>query len=149
MGDLVLKGTLNLMNNLTLKGSSGGKVKVGPLEVLVEVNALTDSNQGTAPPVILPPPPAPMPIDAGPKVWIINSFNKMVKADVKPIVTQGMAMQGGMPSGAPGPPTWPGMVLPSQGNSTVTINHIPINVQNDQGVIFPSGGTATFTTSGQ
>jgi hypothetical protein len=142
MADLVLKGTLNLTGMLTLSGSSGGKVKVEVLEALVELIAPGDPPHSTsAPPVTMPPPPA-GPIDTGPKVWIINSFNKMVKAGTKPIVTQGIMMQGNVP-------TWPGMVLPSQGNSTVTINHIPINVQNDQGVVFPSGGTATFTSSGQ
>jgi hypothetical protein len=140
MADLVLKGTLNLMGNLTLKGS-GGKVMVGALEALVELTAPTDAPHCTsAVPVILPPPPAPKPVDDGPNVWIINSFNKTVTADTKAIVTQGIIMQGNIP-------TWPGMVL--RGSSTVTINNIPINVQNDKGVVFPSGGTATFTNSGQ
>jgi hypothetical protein len=47
-------------------------------------------------------------------------------------------------------PTWPGMVLPSQGNTgPVTVNRIPMNVVGDQAVIFPSGGTASLGTSGQ
>lgn len=143
MADLVLKGMLNLAGNLMLQGSSGGKVKVDTLEAIVECSSPPgDPNHGMAPPVILPPPPA-APADPGPKVWVINSFNKTVKAGTKPIVTQGIAIQGNVP-------TWPGMVLPSQGNTgPVTINHLPINVQNDQAVIFPSGGTAVLSTSGQ
>lgn len=143
MADLTLKGRLNLMGNLTLKASGGGKVKVGSLEVLVELIAPGDPNHGIAPPVILPPPPT-SPTDPGPKVWVINSFNKTVKIGTKPIVTQGLVIQGNIPS-------WPGMVLPSQGNTgPVTVNHIPMNVLNDQAVIFPSGGTAMLNAkSGQ
>jgi len=139
MADLVLKGKLELHGLLTLK-ASGGKVKVDANEALVE---LTPGQQhGTAPPVIMPPPPA-SPLDTGPNVVIINSFNKTVKAGTKAVVTQGILMQGNTP-------TWPGMVLPSQNNSgPVTINHIPINVVGDQGVVFPSGGSANFNTSGQ
>jgi len=148
MADLLLSGPLNLMGNLTLKASDGGKVKVGGSEVLVEVVAPTDPNHGTAPPVILPPPPA-LPTDPGPNVWVINSLNKTVKVGnppSRPIVTQGMVTQGQTP-------TWPGMVLPSQKNSgptAVTVNRIPINVLGDQAVIFPSGGTAMLNVnSGQ
>lgn len=138
MGNLILKGRLNLKGNLTLKD----KVLVDSAEALVELIAPTDPNHGTAPPVILPPPPAsPLPVGTG--VWVINSFNKTVKAGNKAIVTLGMVMQGN-------PPTWPGMVLPSQGNTgPVTINFIPINVVNDQAVILPSGGTAALSSSGQ
>ena len=139
MADLVLKGKLELHGLLTLKGS-GGKVKVGGAEVLVELP--TGQTHGTASPVILPPPPAP-PTDAAPGVVIITSFNKTVKAGTKAIVAQGMMMQGSVPS-------WPGMVLPSKGNTgPVTINHIPINVVGDKGITFPSGGSASFTSSGQ
>jgi hypothetical protein len=137
MAELVLKGTLELHGSLTLK-AAGGKVKVGDNAVLVE---LTPGQQhGTAPPVTLPPP---APVNPGTAVVIITSFNKRVKAGTKAIVTQGILMQGQ-------PPLWPGMVLPSQKNSgPVTINHIPINVVGDQGVVFPSGGSATFDDSGQ
>jgi hypothetical protein len=145
MADLTLKKTLNLMGNLTLKPPSGGKVKIGDsgLEALVEVTPSDPPQCNSAPPVILPPPPA-SPLQPQPTVWIVNSFNKTVKAGTKNIVALGMAMQG--QSGAP---MWPGMVLPSSGNPTVTVNHIPINVVNDMAIIFPSGGSAAFSSSGQ
>ena len=42
------------------------------------------------------------------------------------------------------------MLLPSTLNTNVMANGVPINVKGDQGVIFPSGGTAMFNTaSGQ
>ena len=93
--------------------------------------------------MIIPTPPA-APLQPQPTVWIVNSFNKTVKAGQKCIVALGMAMQG--QSGAP---MWPGMVMPSSANPTVTINHIPVNVVNDMAMIFPSGGSATFNASGQ
>jgi len=138
MANITLKGTLNLMGNLTFKGD---KLLVGTAEALVQVTA-GDPAQGVAPPVILPPPPG-SPIAPQPDVWIINSFNPTVKQKTKVIVALGMAMQGVAAS------PWPGMVLPSSVNSGVTINHIPINVVGDQAVIFPSGGSASFTSSGQ
>lgn len=139
MGDLVLKGMLDFRGSLTLK-ASGGKVKVGAQEVLVELTP--GSKHGSAPPVIMPPPPA-SPADPGPNVVIINSLNKTVKVGTKAVVTQGMVMQGNSPM-------WPGMVLPSKGNTTVvSVNKLAMNVVGDQAVIFPSGGTATFDTSGQ
>ena len=145
MGDLKLGGNLNLMGMLTLKGD-GGKVKVGDTEVLVQVVPPGDGAQcSSAPPVIMPPPPA-TPLDTGTKVWIINSFNQTVMAGSRAIVTQGIAMQGGNTSPVP---IWPGMVLPSSNNSTVTINHLPINVVGDKAVIFPNGGSASFDQSGQ
>jgi hypothetical protein len=140
MADLVLKGRLDFRGNLTLKGA-GGKVKVDSSEVLVELQP--PQSHGTAPPVILPPPPA-APLDAGPSVVILSSFNKTVKAGTKAIVTLGMVLQGD------GARPWPGMVLPSQGNTgPVSVNQIPMNIAGDQAVIFPSGGTASFNTSGQ
>jgi len=144
MADLTLKGTLNLMGNLTLKGDSGGKVKIGDsgLEALVEVTPNDPAQCSSAPPVILPPPASPL--QPQPTVWIVSSFNKTVKAGSKPIVALGMAMHG-----QSGGPLWPGMVLPSAGNPTVTVNHIPINVVNDVAAIFPSGGSAAFNASGQ
>jgi len=133
MGGLKLTGPLNLMGNLTLKD----KVFAGGVEVLVEGN-----NLGNAPPVILPPPPA-SPSDPALQVSILASFNKTVKAGTKCIVAQGMVMQGSVP-------TWPGMMLPSQNNtSPVSANGIPMNVVGDQAVIFPSGGSASFSQSGQ
>jgi hypothetical protein len=135
VGDLNLKGMLNLKGLLTL----GDKVLVGGEEALVVLQP--GQKHGEAPPVILPPPPA-SPVDVGTGVVIIVSLNQTVKAKDKVIVTQGMAMQGNTSM-------WPGMVLPSTKNSGVTINFIPINVKGDQAVIFPSGGSASFNTSGQ
>ena len=140
MADLTLKGPLNLMGNLNFKG---GKVKVGTAEALVEATPSDPPQCSGAPPVIMPPPPPP-PLQPQPTVWIVNSFNKTVKANSKCIVALGMAMQG--QSGAP---MWPGMLLPSTANPNVTVNFIPINVVNDMAVIFPSGGSATFDKSGQ
>ena len=135
MGDLKLTGPLNFMGSLTLKD----KVLVGGSEVLVVANGL-----GQASPVILPPPPA-SPTDPAPGVNIIVSFNMTIKAGTKPIVAQGMCMQGSTPS-------WPGMVLPSSANSggtAVKANGLPMNVVGDKGVTFPSGGSVSFTQSGQ
>jgi len=145
MSDLTLKGTLNLMGILTLKPPAGGKVKIGEsgLEALMEALPSDPPQCSSAPPVILPPPPA-SPLQPQPTVWIVNSFNKTVKANNKCFVALGMAMQG-----LSGAPMWPGMVLASSGNPTVTINHIPINVVNDTAIIFPSGGSASFNASGQ
>jgi hypothetical protein len=133
MGDLKLTGPLNFMGNLTLKD----KVKVSGVEVLVVANGI-----GQAPPVILPPPG---PIDTGPGVNVLVSFNLTIKAATKAIVTQGMCMQGATPS-------WPGMVLPSNANTgptAVKANGLPMNVVGDKGITFPSGGSISFTTSGQ
>jgi uncharacterized Zn-binding protein involved in type VI secretion len=133
MANLELKGILDFRGMLTLQGSGGGKVTAGGREVLVE------QAEGTAPPVIQPPPPA-SPLDLGPKVKVIVSLNKTVTAAGKAIVTQGIVLQGNAP-------TWPGMVM--RGAGTVTVNQIPMNVQNEQAVIFPSGGSAVFSSSGQ
>lgn len=144
MADLKLNGLLNLKGQLDLKGRDGGKVKVGELEVLVEVtkgDALTSQGEGV--PVILPPPPA-APTDPGINGWIFKSFNATVTANGAAIVTQGMHAQGN-----PGMATWPGMVQRSLGNATVTINMIPINVQGDIGTTLPNGAPVTFSTSGQ
>jgi hypothetical protein len=135
MGDLELSGPLNLMGNLTLRD----RVLVRGQEVLVVADDI-----GTAPPVILPPPPA-SPIAPQPQVSIVASFNLTVMAGSAPIVAQGMLMQGV-------PATWPGMVLPSTGNSgptAVKANGLPVNIMGDTGTVFPSGGTAQFTSSGQ
>jgi hypothetical protein len=131
MANLELKGMLDFRGMLTLRGSGGGKVTAGGQDVLVE------QAEGTAPPVIQPPPPA-SPIAPGPTVKIIASLNKTVTAAGKAIVTQGMVLQHN---------TWPGMVM--RGAGTVTVNQIPMNVQNEQAVIFPSGGSAVFSSSGQ
>jgi hypothetical protein len=142
MGDLNLKGTLNLMGSLTLK-ADGGKVKVDNKEVLVEVLPSGTAQSTAAPPVIMPPPPA-SPTDPAPQVRIINSFNKTVKigqgGSAKNVVTGGMVMEGSTP-------TWPGMMIP--GSATVTVSFLPINVVGDKAVIFPTGAPATFTVSGQ
>ena len=143
MADLTLTGTLNLMGNLTLTPPPGGKLKIGDakLEALVEALPTDPPQCSKASPVILPPPPA-GPLQPQPTAWIVSSFNKTVTVRGKCIVALGMAMQGLAPT-----PLWPGMLLP--GSATVTINHVPINVANDQAVIFPSGGSAAFNTSGQ
>lgn len=143
MADLTLKGTLNLAGSLTLTPPPGGKLKIGDagLEALVEALPTDPPQCSKASPVMLPPPPA-GPLQPQPDAWIVSSFNKTVKARGKCIVALGMAMQG--QSGAP---LWPGMLLP--GSATVTINHVPINVEKDQAVIFPSGGSAAFDKSGQ
>lgn len=137
MADLKLKGVLNLMGNLKLN-PDGGKVLVG----VAGLEALVEEGEGqAAPPVLIPPPPA-SPSDPGVKVKVISSYNKTVTANGKNIVALGIVMQGDAPS-------WPGMMLPSVGNPTVTINRIAVNVVNDQATIFPSGGVGTFTKSGQ
>jgi hypothetical protein len=139
MGDLTLNGRLNLAGSLTLKD----KVLVETAEALVELTPTPGQGHGQAPPVNLPPPPV-GPADPGLDVTIVNSFNKTVKAGTKPIVALGMVMQGDL-----SPPLWPGMVLLSTVNTTVTINHVAINVVGDSAVIFPSGGSASLSTSGQ
>ena len=106
------------------------------------LEALVENAAGQAvPPVLIPPPPA-SPSDPGTGVKVISSYNKTVTAAGKNIVALGIVMQGNVPS-------WPGMMLPSVGNPTVTINRMAINVVNDQATIFPSGGVGTFTQSGQ
>lgn len=141
MGNLTLKGPLNLMGNLTFKPGAGGKLLVGSAEALVEALPSDPPQCSGAPPVILPPPPG-VPLQPQPTVWIVSSFNKTVKANTKCIVALGMVMQG-----QTGAPLWPGMML--RGSATVTVNHLPVNVVNDQAVIFPSGGSAAFNASGQ
>ena len=138
MGDLNLKGTLNLLGTLKLN-PSGGKVLVDGKEALV-VLAPTEAHGKAAAPV---PQPPPAPINTGLPVVVFMSFNQTVTANGVAIVTQGMALQGS--SARP----WPGMVQPSTNNPTVKINNIAINVVNDMAVIFPSGGTATLDASGQ
>ena len=143
MADLTLTGTLDLAGSLTLTPPPGGKLKIGDagLEALVEALPTDPPQCSKASPVMLPPPPA-GPLQPQPTAWIVSSFNKTVTVRGKCIVALGMAMQGLAPT-----PLWPGMLLP--GSATVTINHVPINVANDQAVIFPSGGSAAFATSGQ
>ena len=140
MGDLNLKGTLNLKGVLKLN-PSGGKVLVGGKAALV-VLPIGQKHGDAVAPVIQPPPPA-TPLDTGLDVVVFVSFNQTVTAGGNAIVTQGMVMQGS--SLRP----WPGMVQPSTNNATVTVNHIAINVEQDMAVVFPSGGTATLSKSGQ
>lgn len=146
MAHLELSGLLDFSGNLSL-AADGGKVVIGGKEVLVELTPTTrPAHSSGGVPVILPPPPA-TPTDPGPMVNVINSFNKMVKIGGKAIVAQGMAMQGGGTSSAL---TWPGMVLPSQGNTgPVTCNKLPVNVMGDLALIFPMGAPASFDASGQ
>lgn len=145
MGDMLLSGQLNLMGSLKLAATAGGKVKVGGAEVLVEVG-LNGASQGKGIPVILPPPPAPKPLDDGDEVRIIKSFNPGVTVKVGnrdlPVVALGITVQGNTLK------LWPGMVLLS--NSTVKINQVPINVVGDKGITLPNGGTVNFDSeSGQ
>lgn len=144
MAGLKLAGPLNLMGILTLSGS-GDPVTARGQEILVESSPPTGppppgpSHANTAPPVILPPPPA-APTDTGTTVWIVSSFNKMVRIKTsaygeKPVVALGMVMQGQIPM-------WPGTVLPSQNNKqpqAVSVNGVPVNVKGDQAMIFPTG----------
>ncbi len=144
MSGLNLKGMLNLKGILKLSAGSGGKIEVNSVEALVEATRGVPPSQGLSPaPVLIPPPPAP-PTDAGLDVWVFKSFNPTVTANGKNIVTQGMCAQG-----LPGTATWPGMVMPSLLNPTVTINNIPINVVGDMATILPTGVPVTFTSSGQ
>lgn len=149
MAGLALNGPLNLTGtNLTLK-APGGTVTANGEAVLVQANPPNDPPHcTTAPPVILPPPPSP-PLDELTNVWVLNSFNQMVRVGAKPMVALGMAMQGGKSAGMP---MWPGMVQPSTHNTgakAVTINQVPANVVNDRAVIFPTGAPATLSSSGQ
>ncbi len=138
MADLVLTartgGLLRLTGPLDLR-ADGGVVTVDGDEVLVE------GAEGTAPPVIQPPPPS-SPLDDGEDVEVIVSLNEDVTAHGKPIVTQGMVLQGRNR-------TWPGMVLPSQANEAVMVGQLAANVVGDRAAIFPSGAVATLTDSGQ
>lgn len=137
MGDLNLMGLLNLTGDLKLSGD-GGKVTVAGSEVLLEDSGVA---HGTGVPVILPPPPA-SPIDAGTDAKIFKSFNATVTVDNKSIVTMGLHLQGDAG-------TWPGMVLTSIVNPTVSINYLAINVVGDQGVTLPNSGPVAYNTSGQ
>lgn len=144
MADLILSGTLELSGSLYLAGSDGGKVKVDDSEVVVEKSSLKDPPQGNAPgPVPIPPPPS-SPSDPGIGIWIINSFNKTVKAGGKCIVTQGVCVQG-----TAGKAAWPGVAQPSLKNAKVTVNRIPVNVKDDMCIIFPTGASVPIDNSGQ
>ena len=131
MGQLNLTGKLDLLGTVALRD----KVLVNGVEALVELA------KGQAPAVILPPPPA-GPIDAVTDVQVVASFNKTITAGGRAIVTQGMTLEGKAP-------TWPGMVLPSSANQTVTANGAAINVKGDKGITFPNGGQSVFSNSGQ
>ena len=137
MGDLNLTGLLNLTGDLRLSGD-GGKVTVVGSEVLLEDSSVA---HGTGVPVILPPPPA-SPIDVGTDAKIFKSFNASVTVENKPVVTMGLHLQGDAS-------TWPGMVLTSMINPTVTINFLAINVVGDQGITLPNSGPVSYHTSGQ
>ena len=146
MTDLLLTGMLNLTGSLKL-AANNGKVMAAGKEILVVVG-LTGSSQGNGIPVILPPPPAPKPLDDGAEVRIIKSFNDSVMVNTsngyKHAVALGLTMQGDVLK------CWPGMILPSTNNTTmVTINRIAINVKDDTAVTLPNGGTVTFNVSGQ
>lgn len=140
MADLELAGTLELTGRLDLS-ADGGEVTASGFGVLVEHQPEVDpAHHRAAPPVVLPPPPS-SPIDAGATVWAVASANATVTADRTPIIAQGMVLQGHGP-------TWPGMVLRSQRNPTVTINRLPINVDGDQAAVFPSGAVVVLQSGG-
>ncbi len=138
MGDLKLSGTLNLTGLLNLSGD-GGKVKIDDNEILVEKPPGNAHGKGA--PVILPSPPA-TPTDTGPDATIFKSFNSTVTINGDPAVTMGLHLQGNTPM-------WPGIVSPSINNAGVTVNFLPINVQNDIGTTLPNGGSVTYDTSQQ
>jgi hypothetical protein len=145
MGNLILSGQLNLTGKLKLVGRDGGKVTVDEKEVVVETEkgkAGFIHGQATNP-VPIPPPPA-SPSDPGLDVWIFKSFNQMVTANGKNIVTQGICAQGNA-----GTATWPGLVQLSIENSSVTINHIFINVVGDSCTILPTGAPVEIKESRQ
>ncbi len=110
---------------------------VDAAEVLVE------GATGKGIPVIQPPPPA-GPIDDGTDVKVQKSFNSTIKANGKNIVALGICIQGTLPNG-----TWPGMILESTVNKTVTINQVRINVVGDTAITLPNGGIVNFKASGQ
>lgn len=138
MGDLALAGPLNLMGALHLC-DDGGILTVNGADALVEGAA------GTAvAPVLLPPPPA-KPVTESVAVEVVSSLGKTVDTAGTPLVTLGLVLQGE-------PLTWPGMVLPSTGNSgpsAVLANGLPVNVEGDRATIFPNGGSATLDDGGQ
>ena len=147
MADLILAGNLNLIGQLNLATTAGGKIKVSSDEVLVEVDLAFKPAQGSGTQPVLQPPPPAVPADLGLDVNVIKSFNPTVKANGKLVVALGVCMQGGSPP----PLKWPGMVLPSTKNKgAVKINGVPVNVKGDAGLTLPNGGSVTFDNrSGQ
>jgi hypothetical protein len=141
MTDLELAGSLNLSGLIKLV-ADGGKVLVTGVEALVEVTS-ADASQGTAPVVPIPPPPA-TPKDPDTSLRVLTSFAKTVTVHTsrgdRPLVAQGLVLEGS---------TWPGAVLPSTVNSTVRVEHIPVNVVGDQVIVFPLGAAVPLTSSGQ
>lgn len=139
MADLMLSGLLNLGGNLEL-AASGGKVKAEGANVLVAVGR-SGAQQGQGSPVMMPPSPA-GPLDTGPAVRIIKSFNSGVTIHTVPVVALGITAQGNQV-------IWPGMVLPSTVNTKVKLNGVAINVEGDSAITLPNGGTVSLDTSGQ
>lgn len=138
MGDLHLEGPLNLSGQLHLC-HDGGTLTVNGAEALVE-----GATGEALAPVLLPPPPA-KPITESLAVEVVASLGKTIDTAGAVVVTTGMVLQGE-------PRTWPGMVLPSVGNSgptAVLANGLPINVVDDRAAIFPNGGSASLGSSGQ
>ena len=134
MTDLQLTGALNFMGTLDL-AADGGKVLAENKPVLIEQKA---GGQGS--PVLIPPQ---SPLDDGTGASISKSFNTTVTANGGVIVTMGVYMQGNNS-------TWPGLLLPSNGNvGVVAVNHLAMNVEGDRGVTLPNGASVTFDTSGQ
>lgn len=135
MANLVLQGQLQLEGTLNLQASSGGTVKVGASEALVV------GGGGVAVPILLPGPPQ-APLDDGVAVRVTASQNRTVRAGGKLLVAGGTVKQGTRE-------TWPGTMLPSQGNQAVRIGAALINVVGDQAVISATGTLVTLSTSGQ
>src|SRR5690606_20188672 len=106
MGDLHLEGPLNLSGQLHLC-HDGGTLTVNGAEALVE-----GATGEALAPVLLPPPPA-KPITESLAVEVVASLGKTIDTAGAVVVTTGMVLQGE-------PRTWPGMVLPSVGNSGPT-----------------------------
>lgn len=144
MTDLKLSGPLNLTGTLKLS-AEGGKVRVGGLAALVQVHPQTGPAHGMGVPIIQPPPPA-GPIDTGVNVRVFNSFNSTVTVKVMgsdaPVIALGICAQGNTA-------TWPGIVLPSTKNASVTINHVLINVEGDSAILLPNGASVPLNNSGQ
>jgi hypothetical protein len=135
MANLELTGPLDLTGTIALAGDGGGKVLVNGAEALVE------DASGTAPIVLVPPPPA-SPADSSTNVKCVRSLGAGITAGGKTLVTTGLVLQG----------IWPGMITPSTKNASpqlVTANGVPVNVRQDSAVIFPNGGSVTITDSGQ
>lgn len=136
---LKLKGMLDLKGLLNLE-AGGGVVTANEIEVIVQRPPASPPHHGIGIPVPIVPI---APIDPGVNTWIFLSFNQTVTISRIPIVTQGLHLQGNVP-------TWPGMAQRSVVNPTITIAKVPMLVLGDQGITFPNGGAVVYSNaSGQ